>query len=329
MKSNFEALPYVDSLLRKVFAFYSTIWIDKRIDGVHKNWIENFVNADGPQQSKERVNAIYLLTKFMYFGNLELRELLKCVYRDLFRYEIIKRIRKENGDTLDSVLLESKFQEELAKTRFLGVGNPSESGVHMLYYFRQENLLPKDYFINTHEIFKQIEEERTIDSCIEKYLRADLANPKIKRYVFIDDFCVSGTQAKSYSREIIDSLKKLDPTIEANYFMLFATEAGKNEVVKKTKFDLVKSIYTIDDSFKCFSPDSRYYVNGLNGEIDQAYFKEACARYGKALWPSHPLGYEDGQLLLGMFHNTPDNTLPIFWSDSNKWVPIFKRYPKI
>ena len=45
----------------------------------------------------------------------------------------------------------------------------------------------------------------------------------------------------------------------------------------------------------------------------------------------HQLGYGDGQLLLGLFHNTPDNTLPIFWfnEEGKEWYPIFKRYNKI
>ena len=202
----------------------------------------------------------------MYFGNLELRELLKCLYRDLFKYYIVRSIRKANSDTYDITFLEEKFQEELEQTRFLGVGNPSESGVHLLYYFRQENELQKKYFINTHEIFKQVEEERIVDSSVEKYLRTDLANPKIKRYIFIDDFCVSGSQAKEYSKDIVSNIKKLDSTIEVSYFMLFSTEYGKQQVEKSTQFDLVKSIFTIDESFRCFSDDSRYYA-GSSVEI--------------------------------------------------------------
>lgn len=28
------------------------------------------------------------------------------------------------------------------------------------------------------------------------------------------------------------------------------------------------------------------------------------------------------------YYNTPNNTLPIFWSDENSWQPIFQRYNK-
>jgi hypothetical protein len=45
----------------------------------------------------------------------------------------------------------------------------------------------------------------------------------------------------------------------------------------------------------------------------------------------HSLGFENGQLLVGFHHNTPDNTLPIIWYDEEfaSWTPIFKRYNKI
>jgi hypothetical protein len=50
-------------------------------------------------------------------------------------------------------------------------------------------------------------------------------------------------------------------------------------------------------------------------------------KYGKKLYKNHMLGYKDSQLLLGLEHNTPNNTLPIFWSEE-EWSPIFKRYGK-
>ena len=51
-----------------------------------------------------------------------------------------------------------------------------------------------------------------------------------------------------------------------------------------------------------------------------------CVKYGEQ-W-GDPLGYNDCQMLLGFHHNTPNNTLPIFWREKN-WTPIFKRYAKL
>lgn len=55
-------------------------------------------------------------------------------------------------------------------------------------------------------------------------------------------------------------------------------------------------------------------------------------RFGRRLQPNHPLGYRDGQLLLGFAYNTPDNSLPIIWSSGTRdvpWTPVFKRYSKL
>jgi hypothetical protein len=55
--------------------------------------------------------------------------------------------------------------------------------------------------------------------------------------------------------------------------------------------------------------------------------------YGRELWRLYPLGYRNGQLLVGFHHNTPDNTLPIVWKDDIRcrgrpWEPVFRRYWK-
>ena len=43
------------------------------------------------------------------------------------------------------------------------------------------------------------------------------------------------------------------------------------------------------------------------------------------------LGFGNCQLLLSLYHNTPNNTLPIIWFDEDNqlWSPIFKRYNKV
>ena len=90
----------------------------------------------------------------MDFGNRQMRELIRVLYRDLFRYPIIEAVRRRNRDTTDSALIQRQFERRLHKTRFLGVGNPSESGCHLLYYYRQMNSLPTNLFIHGHQIFE-------------------------------------------------------------------------------------------------------------------------------------------------------------------------------
>ncbi len=323
----FDDLPIYDRLLKKIYAYYQTIWLDKWKDNIDTEWINNFFNGDDELLHKEKVNMLYLLSKFMYFGNAELRQLLISLYRDLFKYPIVSSIRKSHGDTIDNFFINSEFLKELEMSRFLGVGNPSESGVHLLYYFRQECELSKSNFMNSSDIF----ETHRVDDIDSKnnprsYLKSELKYKDIKRYIFIDDFCGSGAQATSYLKETADNIKFENDAIEIKYLMLFATEKGLAEVRKTQSFDAVESVFILDESFKAFSDYSRYFKKNIDPLIEKDFSKETALKYGSSLFRP-PLGHGDCQLLFGLFHNTPDNSLPIFWSENN-WKPVFKRYHK-
>ena len=48
-------------------------------------------------------------------------------------------------------------------------------------------------------------------------------------------------------------------------------------------------------------------------------------KYGRALAPRGPLGYGGTGLLLAFEHSTPDNSLPIFWANTNHWKPLLSK----
>ncbi|MGJ1508191.1 phosphoribosyltransferase-like protein [Sphingobacterium siyangense] len=333
MSKFYDDLPVYDRLKYKIHAYYQTIWREKWVEDTDQieEWLANFKDYQEGSDSndKEKLNMLFLLSKFMYFGNKELRQLLISLYRDLFKYPIVSKIRKENNNSTDVKFLADEYSQELERSRFLGVGNPSESGVHMLYYFRQECKLSKDLFIDRSEIFstKQINEITSV-GLQSRRLVSSINNRDIRRYVFIDDFCGSGSQASGYLKELVENIKFENELIEVNYLMVFGTEVGIQSIRNLKLFDKVEAVYTIDESFKTFSPTSRYFNEIPDGNIEKVFAQSTAEKYGSRLFnPS--LGYGDCQLLLGLFHNTPDNSLPIFWNNSSNWKPIFKRYNKI
>lgn len=302
-----------NDLHSKIKILNETIWEGRFRKEVVDYWLYNFENAD---QEK----ALYLLSKFMYFGIKEIRELLKSLYRDLYKYPIVQEVRKSLGHTLDNNQIGNSFEKILAKTRFLGLGNPSESGTHLLYFFRQENLLPRDLFIHGHEIYKR-------DTATDKSVIKDRS---IEHYVFIDDLCSSGKQACDYSSDLLKQLKTDLPTVKTAYYALFALQGGLDKVRRDTSFNDVNAIFVLDESFKCFSDISRYFDDETPFQKDDV--KQMCERYGNVIESSKPLGYNIDQLLIGFHHNVPDNTLPIIWSEGNtqkSWIPILKRYTKL
>src|ERR1019366_9300344 len=142
-----------DSLQHKIKVLNEQVWEGRVTWPAVERWLGNF-SGETTSVDVERLSALYLLASMMYFGSREIRALLKAMYRDAYRYPIIARLRQANGDTTDERLLGALYLRELRATLFLGIGNPSESGTHLLYHFRQENLLSKSLFINTHEIFQ-------------------------------------------------------------------------------------------------------------------------------------------------------------------------------
>lgn len=302
-----------DILDEKIKILHETSWRDKwqsQGDQYHL-WLDNF-------REKERIYAMFLLSKFMYFDNETIRELMQRVYEDLYRRPIIYDIRKDKKLTRDRQIIEADFQKKLERTRFLSIGNPSESSAHLLYFFRQENSLERDLFINAHQLYTH-----TIEGDL---IIAKTVVEGIDRIVVLDDFCGSGSQAKSFDEEFVVNLKKDKPEIMIDYFSLFAIEKGLNKI-RDLHYDRADAVFVLDNTYKCFAADSRFFSSNEKDIKDNCH--KICNRYGRKLEPNFPLGYKNGQMLIGFHHNTPNNSLPIFWSERKSWNPIFKRFVKI
>lgn len=321
----------IKAIYKKIQCLNQTLWEHRVLKPNIDNWLTNF------ETEEEKQEALFLLSQFMYFGSHNIRTLLRVLYRDSFRYPIIRQIRQENGDTLDPLVIEPLFEQEKKQTLFMGVGNPSESGVHLLYYFRQENELSKDRFVNTDDIIV-----RGSSSSV-------LRHKSIKRYVFIDDFCGSGSQATTDTNvnRCVSDIRSLNKDAEIFYLMLFGTSKGVKVVRDSGLYDYVNCVIELDENHKCFSSGSRIFSQPTT--FDAKSIKSMCIKYGAPImkeffthlgWDEpnaiingniNALGYGDCQLLIGFHHNVPDNSLPIIWYNETgtvKWIPIFKRYSK-
>ncbi len=281
-----------------------------------ERWLAGFApaNDDGPS---EPLHALFLLSHFTFFTAPLLRVLLRALFRDLVQYPLVARLRKRNKDTLDWSVLKPGYDRALQRMRFLGIGNPSESGTHLLYYFRQENGLDKSLFVHSHDLFEG-------SPAVPRLVRG------VQQIIFLDDFCGSGQQAVRYSGRLLDRIRAVSAKVKLSYYPLFATSAGLRRVRQKTKFDDVQTAFELDDSFRALEPTSRYFREKHDG-IDRVFAAEMCKRRGQHLSPGGPLGFGDCQLLLGFAHNVPNNTLPIFWAEGSgehPWHPVFPRIRK-
>ncbi len=195
----------------------------------------------------------------------------------------------------------------------------------MLGEFRKTNSIKKDLFIERSELL-------------------NLTLGDIEHFVFIDDICGSGHQAYNENKKYVSHIKNRFPHSKIHYYSLVGLEEGLEYLNKNRDYDYLESVLRLDKTYKCFSSESRIFKNNEDS-INQDDLKEICEYYGIQLYESillrqrydvsqanhHKLGYNDSQLLIGFYHNTPDNTLPIIWynEDMITWNPIFPRANKV
>lgn len=298
-----KLLPAYDTLVSTFQKTVSTAW---HINTIHETglnrWLENFVGDAlcSEEIDKERAKelerrlALFLLCNFVYYNEDEVKHLMKVM---LERY--IHHCLSSKGLW---IVAEENIDEIIQKTMFSSLGNQSESSSYMLYLFRQVNELSK----------RDFEEKKEIESI-----------------VFVDDFSITGGQADRYIKNFLR--KNPEKQSKKIYVLLMVST---QDAIKKIKeipeiTDVITCI-TMDESSKTFS-DSSIVFQGYSSEIKEQA-RKMCIYYGESISGnepgSTPLGFGGGEYLLGAYYNTPNNTIPIFWSEENFWRPIFRRYNK-
>ncbi len=227
---------------------------------------------------------------------------------------ILERIQYHDSHTVDGYMeglsgeMKKIFDNDLSEILFYPLGeSPSSSGGNLLYSYRKDLGLPESSF--PYVPLKDI----------------DLTGKKA--IIFFDDIIGSGNQAVKFAAKHLKNIK-----IDKYYVALMAFEKGIENVRNNGGFKKVIVHETISEELRAFSPGSQVFPDADTRER----IKRLCEKYGKELYPKHPLGYDDSQALIVFPHNTPNNTLPIIWaSEKNEkepgyiWYPLWERIKKI
>ena len=225
-------------------------------------WLQRFDGRSGVEESVERIHMLLLLSNFLYFGHDQIRELLRALYRDVFQYHVIERIRKTNQNTTDGQFIQRCFQEELCATRFVPLGGPSESSNHLLYDFRQVNNLPEHLLVDTHQMKS-----------------GELAG-KARRCIFIDDFAGTGNQAIEYSATAVAIREAL--AIPVEYYVLIATPEAVLAIEQSGTFNDVRCVLELPQELRAFSDESLFYMN-VPAPISKDIMRVVALAYGEEL----------------------------------------------
>ncbi|MBQ0754699.1 MAG: hypothetical protein KBT87_07485 [Gammaproteobacteria bacterium] len=325
-----------ESLRNKIMILNENAW-DKRLTRYDiDRWLDNFTGRI-VNKEKEKMVALFWLANFMYFGSKEVRALLRSLYRDVYMSTLA--CQAEDYLPVSAGIKERQefIDQQIDKTLFVSLGNPSESGAHLLYFFRQENRITKRKFINASELFNVEQSGYFFRFFGIKKNEIKLAHKECLHYVFIDDLCGSGAQLLRYSDSVASLISELSPQAKTYFFSLFGSKSGLDKARSDGRFTYCESIFEMDSSYRALSENSRYF-HGLDGEISRKDVVDVVEGYGQLLDKTYATGWKDGQLFMGFSHNIPDNCPAFIWYDTSiasaeekdlDWVPIFKRYPKI
>ncbi|MCF6149480.1 MAG: hypothetical protein E3K37_12575 [Candidatus Kuenenia sp.] len=292
MNKILQVFPSIIELKKLIMHTSATVWkyeiTEKEID----RWLNNF-NGEVLTADEEKVLALWLLSNFVYYNDDEVIHLCKVLMRDFIHKILI------DANTIQDKI-DNDLAEIIARTRFLALGEASESGGYILYHFRRINDLHISYFI-----FSKKGDTDSVDNL-----------------VYIDDVTLTaGKSGQAYRK--LKKIKSDYPNKKIILLTLIASEVAITEL-KKIGVEVVTTII-LDNRNKCFSPVSDIFHTYSRYRI---ICKNFVLHYGNKIDSNWPLGYEKGEYAFGFFYNTPDNTLPIFWGTGNGWYPIFKRYDK-
>jgi hypothetical protein len=207
--------------------------------------------------------------------------------------------------------IERWFPEYISeKCIFVGYGQAGKSGASMVYVFKQSHDLR---MLKYSELFE--------------FLHTPQQLTAIEQVFLLDDFLGSGDQARTtWIKEIqgksFEAVSKENPHLKFTYLVLLGFKEGRKSVEENTPMKVIIG-EELDERFKCFSNVSVIYEDPI--ERDKA--REVMERKGRMLY-QYPLGYDNMELAVSFYHNTPDNSLPVIWKrkDDGTWYPLFERF---
>lgn len=235
--------------------------------------------------------------------------------------DFLKRFTVYTSNEIEEIFHEqfNNILRKLDKSKSLVVhpiGTFGKSGSMMSYLVRKTNIYKNN--------------PQRIELCSSSDLLKKFNVDKYNTLILIDDFVGSGKSIIDYWESDLENIRDFYENI------FFVGVAGMELGIYNIKqlFDEViipkSNIYR-----KAFSSTASYF-----GYRKYSKYKKVAYKYGceltkpkrlksKKLKYDKALGYENSQSLVGFFYGCPNNTLPIFWQESNsnfKWASLLPRF---
>ncbi len=257
-----------------------------------------------------------LVPKIFYIG----REEFNCLYKTVFSSNIKNWLVEcvvSNFETEDYNLLLSNAINE---TWFC----PITDSFRINQFYHLNNISSKHTFRPDWRSLKKFGDLEKISN----YIRSS----NVKYIVLLEDFVGSGTQSESvikFANQIVDILGEEDISIKLLICPLIICPIGIDKLSKlchhNENIDLSSVIQISENELinEERIPEQPELIPTI--QMIKTVFPIVIGTSTK-MRSIGMYGYKDTGSLVVMYTNTPNNSLPIIYAESNTWFPLFKRH---
>lgn len=208
----------------------------------------------------------------------------------------------------------SKLPEDKTK-HIVPLGKPGKSGAAVSYWIHG---LMKRNDLQSMNFHSSVEAFISYRNSVKWETLKDIV-------VYVDDFIGSGGSVVT-ALSLVKNIVRPEVLTDASSGRLYvvASIVMDNGYSKITK-DISGALILGDSHCKGFDPHKKVFGSYFKTKA----VREMCYKYGEQLYKGCPLGYENTQSLVLMQHSSPNNTVPVLWSDNQyqgrNWIPLVPR----
>ena len=216
------------------------------------------------------------------------------------------------------IYLDRKTQQSILHSFFEDIANKKKLEYNKTLYSVIESEEDVKNSSNT-----LLEEYKMLNN-IENQFSIEVGTYKLAGYnlVFFDDVVGSGKTVIEFLEKYLEDLKN----VTLYFYILFLTENGRKNIEARCKeLNLNVTIVFHKMLGKCLDT-----IFTENAQLKREQIKKHGKNIYKKSNHKEILGFEDTEIILTTFRNTPNNTIIQFRKDrKNKWESLFPRNQKI
>ena len=283
-----------------------------------RDWLNNVENEN------DKKTLFELAPKIFFIGQNE----FSALYQSSFNGPIAHWLIDQDSIDICDRNAQKKLRNSLASTWFCAITD----SMQIAKFYHSNQLNGSDIRPDFRALSKLSDKDRVIN-----YMRSQ--SPKLKRIVLLEDFIATGSQMRT-TVEFAATLHKNNqiPVLLTPLVICKSGYKSAQYLAKKHKNISFEPTLVLDDSIIIpINKESKEdkFIEKLRKVILKTYSSvcgETSINYYKP--PYGPFGYgantENGGLIVVLYTNCPDNTLPLIHYNSNpSWKALFPRSSRL